>query len=67
MSRIALSIGHVRHSPLLFRWQATVISAFAGGSLTAAMLNLAGVVAIAFARSAQSRLTNVGSRSDHEA
>lgn len=67
MTRIALSLGHVRQSPRLFRWQATVISAFAGGSLTAALLNLGGVVAIALARSAQSRLMKAGGRADHEA
>ena len=67
MTRIALSLGHVRQSPRLFRWQATVIAAFASGSLTAAMLNLGGVVAIALARSAQARLINAGIRANHEA
>ena len=40
MSQITLVIRQVPQSEQFFRWQATAIAAFAGGSLTAALLNL---------------------------
>jgi hypothetical protein len=39
-------------SAWLLRWQLTVSAAFAGGSLTAALLNLATLIALSLVRSA---------------
>lgn len=51
MSKITLAIRRAPQSERLFRWQAAFISALAGGSLTAALLNLGGLMAISVARS----------------
>ena len=52
MSQITLVIPQVPQSEQFFRWQATAIAAFAGGSLTAALLNLGSALALAVARTA---------------
>lgn len=67
MSQITLAIRQASQSERFFRWQATIIAAFAGGSLTAGLLNLGAVVALALTRSVLSR--GVGARrwADHHA
>ncbi len=67
MSQITLAIRHVPHSEWLFRWQATVIAAFAGGSLTAALLNLGAAVALAMTRSTLSQVSAARGRTDRHA
>lgn len=50
MSKIGLSLPGAPISDRLFNWQFTVNAAFAGGSMTAAVLNLVVVVAYSLAR-----------------
>lgn len=50
MSKIALSLPGAPISDRLFNWQFTVNAAFAGGSMTAAVLNMAVVAAYSLAR-----------------
>lgn len=55
---VVLDPATARHTPLLerlYRWQVIINAAFAGGSLTAALLNLGALVAVAIARSGMSR------------
>ena len=55
MSQLNFAVRHSRQTERLLRWQVTVNTAFAGGSLTAALLNLGALIAFSFARSALSR------------
>ena len=55
MSQISFAIRHSRQTERLLRLQVTVNTAFAGGSLIAALLNLGALIAISLARSAISR------------
>ena len=55
MSQINFAIRHSRQTERLLRLQVTVNTAFAGGSLIAALLNLGALIAISLARSAISR------------
>lgn len=50
MSKIGHSLPGAPISDRLFNWQFTVNAAFAGGSMTAAVLNLVVVVAFGLAR-----------------
>jgi hypothetical protein len=59
MSQITLAFRQVPQSERFFRWQATVLAAFAGGSLTAALLNLGAVMALATAKAAFGRANPV--------
>lgn len=56
MSQITLAIRHAPQSERLFRWQVSVNTAFAGGSLAGALLNLGALIALSIARSVLSRL-----------
>ena len=67
MSHITLAIRHAPQSERLFRWQATIIAAFAGGSLTAALLNLGAAVALAVTRSTFSHVSAARGRADRHA
>lgn len=67
MSQITFAIRHALHSEWLFRWQATVIAAFAGGSLTAALLNLGALMALSVARSTLSQVAIARRWADHHA
>ncbi|UYV15411.1 hypothetical protein [Porphyrobacter sp. ULC335] len=67
MSQITLAIRHAPHSEWLFRWQATVIAALAGGSLTAALLNLGAAVALAVTRSTMSQVSVARGRANRHA
>jgi hypothetical protein len=67
MSQITLAFRHAPHSERFFRWQATVIAAFAGGSLTAALLNLGAAVALALTRSTLSQVSAARRWADHHA
>lgn len=55
MSQLNFAIRHSRQTERLLRWQVTVNTAFAGGSLIAALLNLGALIAFSLARSAISR------------
>lgn len=55
MSQIDFAIRPVLRSDWQLHWQLTVNTAFAGGSLTAALLNLGALIAFSLARSALSR------------
>lgn len=55
MSQINFAIRHSGQTERLLRWQVTVNTAFAGGSLIAALLNLGALIAFWLARSAISR------------
>jgi hypothetical protein len=55
MSQINLALRRTQQSDRFFRWQATVIAAFAGGSLTAGLINLGALIALCVTRSALSR------------
>lgn len=50
MSKIGLVLHSAPSADRLFKWQFTVNAALAGGSMTAAVLNLAVVVAFSLAR-----------------
>jgi hypothetical protein len=50
MSQITLAIRRAPKSERLFRWQAAVVAAFAGGSLTARMFNIGALMALLIAR-----------------
>jgi len=65
MSQITLALRQVPQSERFFRWQATVIAAFAGGSLTAALLNLGAAMALSFARAALGHTAAACKRSDY--
>lgn len=67
MSQITFAIRHAPHSEWLFRWQATIIATFAGGSLTAALLNLGAAVALAMTRSTFSHVSGASGRADRHA
>jgi hypothetical protein len=67
MSQITFAIRHAPHSEWLFRWQATVIAAFASGSLAAALLNLGAAVALAVTRSTFSQVSAARRRADRDA
>lgn len=67
MSQITFAIRQATQSEMLFRWQATVIAAFAGGSLTAALLNLAAAVGFAVTKSALVHATPALKRVSHRA
>ncbi len=56
MSQISFAIPPVTQSEWQFRWQLTVNTAFASGSLTAALLNLGVLISLSLTRSALSRL-----------
>jgi hypothetical protein len=55
MSQINLALRRTQQSDRFFRWQATVIAAFAGGSLTVGLINLGALMALCVTRSALSR------------
>lgn len=55
MSQVNFAIRHSRQTERLLRLQVTVNTAFAGGSLIAALLNLGALIAVSLARSAISR------------
>lgn len=59
MSQITLALRQVPKSERFFHWQATVVAAFAGGSLTAALLNLGAVILLAMGRAALGRASPV--------
>jgi hypothetical protein len=67
MPQILHAARHARRSTRLFRWQALIASALASGSLTAAMLNLGGVMAVALIRSTRTRVTTIRGSADHAA
>lgn len=67
MSQITLAIRHAPQSERFFRWQATFIAAFAGGSLTAGLLNLSAAVALALTRSTLSQVSAARRWADHHA
>ena len=46
MSQLNFAVRHSRQTERLLRWQVTVNTAFAGGSLIAALLNLGALIAI---------------------
>lgn len=67
MSQISYAIRHAPQSQWLFRWQATVIVAIAGGSLTVALFNLSALMALSVARFASAQVA-VGRRwAEHHA
>jgi hypothetical protein len=57
MSQLNFAVRHSRQTERLLRWQVTVNTAFAGGSLIAALLNLGVLIAFSLTRSAVSRFT----------
>lgn len=65
MSQITLAIQGAQHPEWLLRWQATVIVAFAGGSLIAALCNIAALMTFSIARSAIVRLTVARHRAEN--
>ncbi|WDA40998.1 hypothetical protein [Erythrobacter sp. BLCC-B19] len=67
MSQITLALRQLPQSERFFRWQATVLAAFSGGSLTAALLNLGAVVALATAKAAFGRANLVRKRTSYHA
>jgi len=67
MSQITLAIRHAPQSERLFRWQAAVITAFAGGSLTAGLFNLGALLALWVARSSLTQVANARRWADHHA
>ena len=64
MTQITRALRKVPQSERFFHWQATVAAAFAGGSLTAALLNLGAAMALSFARAALGHTAAAGERSD---
>lgn len=56
MSQIVLALRHTPHLEWLIRWQANIIAALAGGSLSAALFSLGALVAVSAARSARSHV-----------
>jgi succinate dehydrogenase hydrophobic anchor subunit len=67
MSYITHAIRQAPYSEWLFRWQATAIAAFAGGSLTAALFHLGAAVGVAVTRSVLSRGAGIGGWAGHHA
>ena len=67
MSQITLAIRHAPQSERLLRWQVTVNSAFAGGSLIAALFQLGALVALSLARSTMSHLVTARRDGDYHA
>lgn len=67
MSQIILAIRHAPLTERLFRWQAAVIVAFAGGSRTAALFNIGALMAFSIARSALSHVAITRRRAEHHA
>jgi hypothetical protein len=65
MTQISLPIRPVPQFDRQFRWQLTVNTAFASGSLTAALLNLGSLIAISLARSVLSRFAAARRRPGH--
>lgn len=61
MTQINLAIRHAPQSERLLRWQVTVNAALAGGTLTAALLNLSALVAFSLTRSVLSRFATAPS------
>jgi hypothetical protein len=61
MSQITLAIRHAPQSERLLHWQMTVNAAFAGGTLTAALLNLGALIAFSLTRSVLSRFATAPS------
>lgn len=51
MTQITLAIRHAPQSERLLRWQVSFNAAFAGGTLTAALLNLSALIAFSLTRS----------------
>lgn len=67
MSQISFALRPVIRSDRQLHWQVTVNTAFAGGSLTAALLNLGALIAFSLVRSAFSRFATArrgGTRHD---
>ena len=54
-TELARRVGGVPSAPLL-RWQLAVNAAFVGGSLTAALLNIAALIAMSFLQGAMTRI-----------
>jgi len=67
MSQITFAIRHAPQSEWLFRWQAAVSAAFAGGSMTAGLFNLGALMALSVARSTLSQVTIARRWADHHA
>lgn len=67
MAQITLALRQLPQSERFFRWQATVLAAFAGGSLTAALLNLGAAIALATAKAALGRAKPLRERTGHHA
>lgn len=65
MFQISFPIRPVPQSDRQLRWQMTVNTAFASGSLTAALLNLGVLIALSLARSALSRFATARRRLGH--
>jgi len=65
MPQISFPIRPVLQSDRQFRWQLTVNTAFASGSLTAALMNLGVLIALSLARSALSRFATARRRPGH--
>jgi hypothetical protein len=65
MSQISFAIRPAPQSDWQFRWQVTINTAFASGSLTTAVLNLGVLIALSLARSAFSRLATARHRLGH--
>ncbi len=57
MSQITLALRHVPRSEPFFRWQATIVVAFASGSLTSALANLGAALLLALARKVLAQTT----------
>lgn len=64
MSQITLAIRHAPQPDRLLRWQVTVNGAFAGGSLTAALFQLAALIALSLVRSAVLHALSVHSEAE---
>jgi len=65
MSQISFAIRPAPQSDWQFRWQVTINTAFASGSLTSALLNLGVLIVLSLARSALSRLATARHRLGH--
>lgn len=65
MHQMTLPFRHAPHSDWLLRWQATVIVAFAGGSLIAALCNISALMTLSIARSALSQVAAARCWSEH--
>ena len=67
MAQITLALRQLPQSERFFRWQATVLAAFAGGSLTAALLNLGAAIALATVKAALGCANPLRERTGHHA